>query len=552
MNDPDQTIIWASGMGGDLSERLWVADGLAAEEESAAAAGTAGLVSLGFIKAALKRNAWLWCATAVVGLLIGSGLYLHYPPAYHATTTVLLADSPNEDPAVEAQTDQNLAQSQAVAGRVVKQLGLPQSVASFQAAYTVTIITDTVLAINVGAPSSAEAVRRASAVATAFLQYRAEYMRAQEQQLLTELDQQYNAAQQQLNSINTQISQLSSQPSSSSQQAKINNLLTQRGNEDQIEQYVTGTRATTKTSTNTVVANSQVLNSATPLPRSHLKGAALYVVGGLFGGLVAGIAIVIISALVSDRLRRRDDVAAALGAPVRLSVGTLRKRRWLPSMPRRAAKRNRDMRRVVGHLQGAVPGSSRGPASLAVVAVDDAQVAAQAVASVAASYASMGKKVVVADLSSGAHLARLLGARDPGVHAVSQNGTQLTLALPDRDDVAPVGPLPGGTPLAAPAQATEAVTAASASADLLLTLATLDPALGGDHLATWATDAVAMVTAGQSSAEKINGVGEMIRLAGVRVDFAVLVGADKSDESLGVAPAPDGSEPARSALGMSR
>ena len=48
------------------------------------------------------------------------------------------------------------------------------------------------------------------------------------------------------------------------------------------------------------------------------------------------------------------------------------------------------MRRVVGYLRGAVPGSSRGPASLAVVAVDDAQVVAQVVASLAASCASRG------------------------------------------------------------------------------------------------------------------------------------------------------------------
>ena len=74
---------------------------------------------------------------------------------------------------------------------------------------------------------------------------------------------------------------------------------------------------------------------------------------------------------------------------------------------------------------------------------------------------------------------------------------------------------------------------------LLLTLATLDPAFGGDYLATWATDAVAVVTAGESSAERIRGVGEMIRLAGMRIDSAVLIGADKSDESLGVAPSPD-------------
>ena len=85
-----------------------------------------------------------------------------------------------------------------------------------------------------------------------------------------------------------------------------------------------------------------------------------------------------------------------------------------------------------------------------------------------------------------------------------------------------------------PAQAGDALVASYASADLLLTLVTLDPALGGDHLATWATNAVVVVSAGQSSAERIHGVGEMIRLAGMRLDSVVLIGADKSDESLGL------------------
>ena len=87
-----------------------------------------------------------------------------------------------------------------------------------------------------------------------------------------------------------------------------------------------------------MVHDSKMLGAATAIPRSHVKGAALYVAGGLFGGLAVGMVIVIITALVSDRLRRRDDVAEALGAPVRLSVGALRRRR-LPGRPGRAAKR---------------------------------------------------------------------------------------------------------------------------------------------------------------------------------------------------------------------
>jgi len=238
--------------------------------------------------------------------------------------------------------------------------------------------------------------------------------------------------------------------------------------------------------------------------------------------------------LLSTRLRRRDDVAEAMGAPVRLSVGPLRRRRLRPGLPRRAAKRRLDMRRVVAYLRRAVPGSSRGPASFAVVAVDNTQAVAQAVASLAASYAGENKQVVVADLSSDAYLARRLGVRDAGIHRVSQAGASLVVVLPERGDVAPVGPVPFGASPAVPAPADEALVAVCSSADLLLILATLDPAFGGDYLGTWATNAVAVVTAGQSSAEKIHAIAEMIRLAGTRLDSVVLIGADKSDESLGI------------------
>jgi capsular polysaccharide biosynthesis protein len=469
----------------------------------------------------------------VLGLLAGSALFVKYPPAYHATATVLLVDNPNTDPAVQIQTDASLAQSQAVATQVVQQLKLPQSVASFQAASTVTIVTETVLTLNVGAPSSDAAVQRVAALAKAFLAYRAQYAQTQEQQLFTQLDQQYNAAEQRLQSLNAQLSALPT-PVTAAEKAELTKLQNQQDQQRQVQQYVTSTRSSAKTNTNAMMKGSYVLNAATALPRSKVKGVALYVAGGLFGGLVLGMGGVIIAALMSRRLRRRDDIALAMGAPVRLSVGPLRKRHWPPTSPKRAAKRKLDMKRVVKHLRGAVPGSSRGPASLALVAVDDPQVVAHVVESLAVTCAEEGKQVVVADLSGGAHLARLLGESSPGIHPVSRNGANLVLVLPGREEIAPVGPVPAGAALATTSQADQELVRACSSADLLLTLATLDPALGGEHLGTWTTSAVAVVTAGGASAERVHGVGEMIRLAGTRLDSVVLVGADPNDESLGV------------------
>ena len=540
MNDPDPILGWSNGIGDDLSERLWGYDDLTAPGDRPAADTSGGLISLAFISAALKRRAWLWCLTAALGLVIGSGLYLKYPPAYHASASVLLVDNPTQDAATQVENDQVTAQSEAVAALVVGQLGLPQSVGSFQAASTVTIVTNNVLLFNVGAPTASDAMARVTALATEFLKYRAQYDLAVQQQEVSELNQQFSQAQTSLDSINAQITQLSARPSSPTVQAELAKLETQRSVQGEIEQYVTGTKATLQTSTSAMVHDSKTLGAPTLIPRSRLKGAALYVAGGLFGGLAVGVIIIIITALVSDRLRRRDDVAEALGAPVRVSVGPLRRRRW-PGRPGRAAKREYDTKRVVAHLRRTVPGRSRGPVGLVVVAIDNAKDVAPAVMSLAVSCALDGRQVVVSDLADGA-LAGLLGAKGPGIHPVTAGGQRMTAVVPDRAEITPAGPL---QTLAPHAPASEALIAACASADLLVTMATLDPAFGGDHLATWATEAVAVVTAGRSSGDRIHAVGEMIRLGGTRLDSAILIGAEKSDESLGVTRMPMESAQAR-------
>ena len=523
MNDPDQTMVWSNGVGNEPPKRLWAYDGFPAVEEPPEADPTGRLVSLGFIKDALKRSAWIWCTTALAGLLIGLGLYVKFPAAYQASSTVLLKENPDEDQLIAIQTDTAFAQSSPIAESVLQQLGLPQTaqaVSSLLGSYTVTAPTEQVLTFTVSAASSNDAVRIANALAGQFIQFHADYAQSQLQQLLTELKQQLTQAEQQLRSINAQISQVSAEPSSAAQQTQYNNLLQQRGNETQIEQYANGNIVTAKTATFEVVNYSRVLDGAAPLSHSHKKRMIEAIGGGFLGGLALGMGIVIIQALVSDRLRRRDDVAEALGAPVRLSVRT---------------PRGRDMGRIVAHLGSLVPSSLQGLASLAIVAVDNAQDVAPAVVSLAVSCARDGKQVVVADLSGGA-LADLLGVKAPGVQPVSVNGEHLIAVLPDDDDAAPVGPL---QPHASATPAGGELVAACASANLLLTLTTLDAAFGGDHLVTWATDAVALVTAARSSATRIHAVGGMIRLAGTRLDSVVLIGADKSDESLGVTPAFD-------------
>ncbi len=517
-------------------DRLEVYDDFAASENRSADF-VPSLVSLGFIKAAIRRSARFLFVMAAVGLLGGFGYYLKSPPSYQASASLLLTLSPYENSLTAPVDNQAIAKTSAVAELAVQKLGLHETASKFLNTYLAESVTDGLMNITASAPSPSQAVLYANTVGNAFLKFRADQQRGQDNLVLQSLEVQVNQAKQRVNSINAQLSQLPSQSTSPTQESQISKLRVEQTSAatalSGLQAAVTENQTTTGAQLTAALDNSRVLN-VTPLPYSKKKKLITYGAIGLVGGLALGLTIVIVRALVSDRLRRRDDIAYALDAPVKLSVSTLGARRTLTPRPGRTAKRDLDMQRVIAHLHSAVPRGNQVPASLAIVAVDNGPVVAQAVAALATSYASQGTQVIAADLSSGAYLAHLSGVKGPGVQTVSRNGVNFMMAVPDRDDPVPVGPLPSVTSPAGPAQAGDALVASDVSADLLLTLVTLDPALGGEHLATWAANAVVVVSAGQSSAERIHGVGEMVRLAGMRLDSVVLIGADKRDESLGL------------------
>lgn len=533
MNDPKQRIAWFSKMGDDLPESLSAYEDFADIDDPAGSEPAIGLVSIGFIGGALRRGVRLWGTLAVVGLLLGLGWYAKSPPAQKASVSLLLVDNPAQVPSNEILTDIAMAQSSTVATAVVHQLGLSQTPSSFLGTYTATQVSGQVLTITAKAPTSAAAVQRASAVAEQFLKFRARYTTSQQQQLEAQLNAQVNQAQQKVDALTSQINQLSSQPNTPAQKAQLSSLQTQNGQAintlTEVRQYATDTVATTRATTRQIVSGSQVLDNATPLAHSTLKGGLLYGGGGLLGGLIVGMAIVIVGAVASGRLLRRDDIAYAIGAPVRLSVGPLPGGRRLPDVLGLGAARRRDSERVLEHLRTAVPQSTHGPAGLAVVAVDNEPVVARAIVALAVSMAKEGARVLVADLSAGTQAARILHARGPGVSTVSMEGTNISVMVPARDDVAPVGPLAERVAQNGRQPADESL----ANADVVLSLVTLDPAFGGDYLATWATEVVAVVTAGQSTVVRVRAVGEMVRLAGTPLISVMVIDSDSRDESLG-------------------
>ena len=548
MNEPDQTASFrfaqSNGSFRQKSDGLddaWTDDEFSTDEDQPTVERGAAFVSLAFIIASLKRSAWLCIVSALIALVLGAALYVKFPPSYAATVSVLLTNNTLSDTSKQAQTNVALSQSQAVASAALKKLGLTQSVSSFIAAYTVTAVSDQVIAFQVSGPNTLSAEARAAAIAQSFLQFRANYLQGQQQLQVTLGQQQVTLAEQKLASINRRIADLNAAiaagTAGSDYGAKLSSLKAQQSTSEtgvvSAQQNLGSVQTTAAAATASQIRGSEILNSPTPVPHSFKESKVFYLVLALIAGTAIGVAIIVVRALVSDRLRNRDDIADAIGGPVMLSTGEVGTN-WLPPRLQRRRVSSLDVRRLAAHLNGAIvtPMGKRA-ATLAVVAIDNEQDVVPAVVSLAADWAGQGKKVVLVDLCHGAPAARKLGVRRPGVHSATVSGADLTVSVPERDDPAPVGPLPTPSHLQF-GHVHPDVAAAHMTADYMLTLVNLQPLSGSDHLGSWATQAVALVTAGRSSSTRIRAVGEMIRLAGPRLASVVLLQADESDESLGV------------------
>jgi hypothetical protein len=532
---PDMTLSLRDG--DDLPERLWAYDEFDTTGDPRPGDLPGGLVSLGYLRSELRRRWRLWCALALAGFLAGLGVLVALPPADQASTSLLLTNPPNAPVGTAILDDQAMAQSRAVAAIALRRLGLNESPAAFTGQYIATVVTDRVLLITAKATTGPLAVREANAVAAAFLSFQAGLLQNQAQAVNSTLTLQVSQAQAHIKTLTSEITRLSALPPSAALTIKLHRLKVQRGKADTalitLQQTAAGNKATTQVQNETVIKGSAVLDAATLLHSSRKKELVLYAAIGLIVGLALGVGIVVIRALLSDRLRRRDDVARIVGAPVKLSVGQVRLRRGADAL---ALAEQPDVRRITSYLAGAVQRDRNGPRSLAVIPVDDPQVPAACLVTLALSYARKGRKVAVADLCRGAPAARLLGAGDePGVREVGIQAARVTVAVPEPDDVAPLGPFDRA---ARQNPAAEPLAAACAAADIVLSLVALEPGLGADHLPGWTRAAVATVTAGRSSATRVHAVGEMIRTAGTPLVSAVLIGSDKTDESIGVTSLP--------------
>ena len=513
-----------------LRDRPWAYDDYSPVEDELAVDPTAGLASVGFIGAAIRRRRAQVGAAALIGLFLGTAGYVLAPPAFQAEISLYLSTAPGQNPGQAMATDVTLAQARSVDAAAVRKLGLAESPAQLLASYTVTAETNEVMQIITRAPSSAAAMREATVVATEFLKFRSAQAAGEQQAELATLNQEITQEKQQATSTSKRLIAVTAEPASA---ARTTDLARLRPLERREQLALVGLQQTAvgyPVTTAQQVAGSGVLDAAAAIPRSRLRTPAEYVGGGLVAGLILGAGFVVVGALVSDRLRRRDEVSRALGAPVGMSVGRVRAggRLWRPGL---RVIRGRAVARAGSYVSGLVPDSGSDPSGLAVVPVGDDRAAAAVMVAAALARAREGAQVIVADLCPGAPAARLLGVRGPGVKMASGQDGQLAVVVPEPGEIAPAGPAARPGPGVRPVLAREVYQAA----DVLLALVPLDPLGGSEHLASWAGRAVAVVTAGEASATRINAVGELISVAGVTHLPAVLLGVDKNDETVGAA-----------------
>lgn len=489
-----------------------------------------GFVSLHYVAKALGRRKAVWITLAVVGIVFGASLPKIIPAKYSAVSTLYLTQNPNDDPVRDMATDVALLESEAVAKKVVDKLHLSVTPQKLTSSYTGDAVTGNVLQITLSAPSSAEAVRRLDTLDDEFLSFRNTLLDNQTSAVVGNL-------QSQVNSLNTQINTLTNEIGHTTDTATVNSLTAQKANLLSEQNSLQQTIYQTESDTTLIINQSSVESTASAVVHSATKTLLVDAASGLIGGAALGLGIVAAMAILSDRIRQRDEFADAANAPVELSVGrvgrirVMRRRR----LRRRLSRPGRPVELISRYLR-AITNAGPQPKTMAVVSLDTLEPAALSMAILAGRLAVFeGKRVMVMDLSPGRVLGELLGVSRPDTRIVFVKGAwvPVLVSVPPEDD--PVVELPTGVEV-------DGVEDQSwSSPEVVLVLTTIDPGVGAGHLRPVVDEAVLVATAGRSNAAQVRTTSEMLRAAGVDLRSVVVVGADQNDDSLGLF-APDPSE----------
>jgi capsular polysaccharide biosynthesis protein len=473
-------------------------------------------VSLHYLRSTLRRRWRLVAATATAGLLLALAAIFLLPASVTASATVLLAHDSSEDPLTAISTDDALLHTRTVSEAVVQRLNLPMTAEDFQSTFTSERASVQVLVIDLKAPTEREAVNRLAALCTEFLAFRNESLQGQAEGLA-------NANNSQIENLRQRITELDRQYQTALKDGRTDDAQTIFAQRSGLQSQISSLQLTSQNATleaQALATASHVVDAPALVPGGGKKAIALGMMSGLILGSAFGIGVVFVHALISNSLRRREEVATALGRPVPFSAGRVRgSTPWSRLLWSRRRRRNLDV--LASGVLSALPEDRRKGERLGVLGVGDLRATATILVAAAQKLQRSGEQVFLVDLTEQGWLSRVrLGG--------------LPLYTPDERTHVPAGALTLAA--AAPGDVPEDHLQRNAAheADVILVLGEAELGVGTGHLSTWTERVVMVVASGKATPELLRSVSRMLTRSGPTLEFAVLVGADRTDESLGV------------------
>jgi capsular polysaccharide biosynthesis protein len=505
----------------------WDTPEVAPDDPGDPARPIATLVSFHYLRAAVRRR-WRFCALfAIVGVLLGVAFLVANPAPYTATTTLRLTHPEQVDPSGAIATDISLVTTRAVAEQTIKALGL--TIAPRDLMNSVKPIpsgSTEILQLELSARTDTEAIRRLDKYTEEYLDFRAKQLSAQSNIMIEGYERQIAA-------LRLQLQKSGAATERSQIKGKIFTLQAAVDDETQRQEAI--------------VLTSRVIDPAATLPPSGMRRVVLVLASGLIGGLAIGIGIVVLRAILSDRLWLRLEVASALNASVPLSVGKitplsrlLRIVGFLPWVRALDGRRAVDRQRMARAIEKALPEPGQ-QQSLAVVCLGNSDETRFGLVAAAAALHHHGRTATIVDLTETGQVASAV-ARSAGT------------TVEDRPGVFRPGVIPSLSkgPSYIDSADWEHIELARARKGVTLILADLDPGVGVDHLTAWTDCAIVAVTAGKSSVELVRTSGDLVRSAALQLRGGVLLRAVRDDVSSGIGPSVGDASTETSAPNVSR
>ena len=353
------------------------------------------------------------------------------PPLYHATALVLLPASAVDStgqPTRNINTEVQVAASGDVLTIAAGELHPKPHVSELKDHLKVTAPTPDILEFTAKAVTGGRAIAAANAIADGYRQYSASGATAQLDKIIgalntTEAQLKVQVSQYQTE-IDTATARLSSLPPNSPQASAEAGLITSLQSEqnDATAQLIDiqNQAAQARLSTDVDSSGIKVLERASSATNSAAKSAVLNVGGGIILGLLVGASIVLAREGRDRRLRLRDDIARAAGAPIVAAIATRRVRdadEWLALFENYEASADEgwSLRRAVRSLLTA---DAEPPAGVTIVTMagDTAAVA-------------IAPQLAVFAAASGVRTLLVVTGRDPSVATLRQACREAQLTI---------------------------------------------------------------------------------------------------------------------------